>query len=101
MRIGVPMIDIHTIGAGGGSLAHFDRAGILHVGPESAGANPGPICYGRGTQPTVSDANLILGRLHPEHFLDGKVRLDCDRARLYMEKARADMDTVEIGRAHV
>ena len=95
MPIGVPMLDIHTIGAGGGSLAHFDRAGILHVGPESAGANPGPICYGRGTQPTVSDANLILGRLHPEHFLDGKVRLDCDRARLYMEKARADMDTVE------
>ena len=89
------MLDIHTIGAGGGSLARFDKAGILHVGPESAGANPGPICYGRGTQPTVSDANLILGRLHPEHFLDGKVRLDCDRARLYMEKARADMATVE------
>ena len=95
MPISVPMLDIHTIGAGGGSLARFDKAGILHVGPESAGANPGPICYGRGTQPTVSDANLILGRLHPEHFLDGKVRLDCDRARLYMEKARAEMSTVE------
>jgi N-methylhydantoinase A len=95
MPISVPMLDIHTIGAGGGSLARFDTAGILHVGPESAGANPGPICYGRGTQPTVSDANLILGRLHPEHFLDGKVRLDCDRARLYMEKARAEMATVE------
>ncbi len=95
MPIGVPMLDIHTIGAGGGSLARFDKAGILHVGPESAGANPGPICYGRGTQPTVSDANLILGRLHPEHFLDGKVRLDCDRARLYMERARAEMATVE------
>jgi N-methylhydantoinase A len=95
MPISVPMLDIHTIGAGGGSLARFDKAGILHVGPESAGANPGPICYGRGTQPTVSDANLILGRLHPEHFLDGKVRLDCDRARLYMEKARAEMATVE------
>jgi N-methylhydantoinase A len=95
MPISVPMLDIHTIGAGGGSLARFDKAGILHVGPESAGANPGPICYGRGTVPTVSDANLILGRLHPEHFLDGKVRLDSDRARLYMEKARAEMATVE------
>jgi N-methylhydantoinase A len=95
MPVSVPMLDIHTIGAGGGSLARFDKAGILHVGPESAGAKPGPICYGRGTQPTVSDANLILGRLHPEHFLDGQVRLDCDRARLYMEKARAGMATVE------
>jgi len=95
MPVGVPMLDIHTIGAGGGSLARFDQAGILHVGPESAGANPGPICYGRGTQPTVSDANLILGRLHPEHFLDGKVQLDRDRAGLYMEKARGNMATVE------
>src|SRR5258708_340786 len=95
MPIGVPMLDIHTIGAGGGSLARFDQAGILHVGPESAGANPGPVCYGQGTQPTVSDANLILGRLHPEHFLDGKVRLDCDRARLHMERTRAGMGTVE------
>src|SRR5882724_8030085 len=95
MPIGVPMLDIHTIGAGGGSLARFDQAGILHVGPESAGANPGPVCYGQGTQPTVSDANLILGRLHPEHFLDGKVRLDCDRARLHMERTREGMGTVE------
>ena len=95
MPVSVPMLDIHTIGAGGGSLARFDKAGILHVGPESAGANPGPICYGRGTQPTVSDANLILGRLHPEHFLDSKVRLDHDRTRLYMEKERGSMATVE------
>jgi len=95
MPIGVPMLDIHTIGAGGGSLARFDQAGVLHVGPESAGANPGPICYGRGTQPTVSDANLILGRLHPEHFLDGQVRLDYERACLHMERTRAGMATVE------
>jgi N-methylhydantoinase A len=95
MPVSVPMLDIHTIGAGGGSLARFDKAGILHVGPESAGANPGPICYGRGTQPTVSDADLILGRLHPEHFLDSKVRLDHERTRLYMEKARGNMATVE------
>jgi N-methylhydantoinase A len=95
MPVSVPMLDIHTIGAGGGSLARFDRAGILHVGPESAGADPGPICYGRGTQPTVSDANLVLGRLHPEHFLDGKAQLDRDRTRLCMEKARGSMATAE------
>src|SRR5579863_8694150 len=63
LPVGVPMLDIHTVGAGGGSIARFDAAGALRVGPESAGADPGPICYGRGTQPTVTDANLILGRL--------------------------------------
>ncbi|WP_421998550.1 hydantoinase/oxoprolinase family protein [Reyranella sp.] len=64
--IRVPMIDIHTIGAGGGSIARITKAGILQVGPDSAGANPGPICYGRGgTQPTVTDANLVLGKLDP------------------------------------
>jgi len=95
MPIGVPMLDIHTVGAGGGSLAHFDEAGFLHVGPQSAGSNPGPICYGRGTQPTVSDANLILGRLNPNHFLGGKVRLDYDRTHSCMERARQAMPTVE------
>src|SRR5580692_7573114 len=68
LPIGVPMLDIHTVGAGGGSLARFDAAGVLRVGPESAGADPGPICYGRGTQPTVTDANLLLGRLQPTRF---------------------------------
>src|SRR5207245_1476361 len=62
LPVGVPMLDIHTVGAGGGSLARFDAAGSLRVGPESAGAGPGPICYGRGMQPTVTDANLLLGR---------------------------------------
>jgi len=95
MPISVPVLDIHTIGAGGGSLARFDEAGILHVGPESAGADPGPICHGRGTQPTVSDANLILGRLHPEHFLGGKVQLDQERTQRYMEEALEGMATVE------
>ena len=95
MPISVPMLDIHTIGAGGGSLAHFDQAGILHVGPESAGANPGPICYGHGTEPTVSDANLILGRLHPEHFLGGQVKLELDRYCRYMKKNRGAIATVE------
>jgi N-methylhydantoinase A len=95
MPIGVPMLDIHTVGAGGGSLARFDDAGILHVGPQSAGANPGPICYGRGTQPTISDANLVLGRLDSDHFLGGKVRLDSERTRTYMEKARGAVPSVE------
>jgi N-methylhydantoinase A len=79
--IGVPMLDIHTVGAGGGSLARFDAAGVLHVGPESAGADPGPICYGRGLQPTVTDANLLLGRLQPARFLGGDFVLDLDRTR--------------------
>jgi N-methylhydantoinase A len=77
----VPMLDIHTVGAGGGSLARFDAAGVLHVGPESAGADPGPICYGRGTQPTVTDANLVLGRLQPSKFLGGEFTLDLPRTR--------------------
>jgi N-methylhydantoinase A len=95
MPISVPMLDIHTVGAGGGSLAWFDDAGILHVGPQSAGADPGPICYGSGIQATVSDANLILGRLVPDHFLGGKIRLDAARTRAYMERARMTMASVE------
>ncbi|MDQ2712921.1 MAG: hydantoinase/oxoprolinase family protein [Acidobacteriota bacterium] len=95
MPIGVPMLDIHTVGAGGGSIARFDRAGLLQVGPESAGSNPGPICFGRGIEPTVSDANLLLGRLQPDHFLGGVVRLDPDRTRHHMERARHPMPSVE------
>ena len=81
LPISVPMLDIHTVGAGGGSLARFDAAGVLRVGPESAGADPGPICYGRGTQPTVTDANLLLGRLQPNNFLGGDFTLDLERTR--------------------
>jgi N-methylhydantoinase A len=81
LPVGVPMLDIHTVGAGGGSLARFDAAGALRVGPESAGADPGPICYGRGTQPTVTDANLLLGRLQPRRFLGGDFTLDLERTR--------------------
>ncbi len=81
LPISVPMLDIHTVGAGGGSLARFDAAGVLRVGPESAGADPGPICYGSGTQPTVTDANLLLGRLQPARFLGGDFTLDLDRTR--------------------
>jgi len=81
LPIGVPILDIHTVGAGGGSLARFDAAGVLRVGPESAGAEPGPICYGRGLQPTVTDANLLLGRLQPTRFLGGDFTLDLERTR--------------------
>jgi N-methylhydantoinase A len=93
--VGVPMLDIHTVGAGGGSLARFDSAGALHVGPQSAGADPGPICYGRGTEPTVTDANLILGRLDPEFFLGGRIPLDEERARKYVLRARGKLASAE------
>jgi N-methylhydantoinase A len=81
LPVSIPMLDIHTVGAGGGSLARFDAAGALRVGPESAGADPGPICYGRGTLPTVTDANLLLGRLQPHRFLGGGFTLDLERTR--------------------
>jgi N-methylhydantoinase A len=93
--IAVPMLDIHTVGAGGGSLAWFDRGGILHVGPMSAGADPGPISYGRSEQPTVTDANLVLGRLDPELPLAGSVRLDEGRTREFMEKTRGPIPSIE------
>ena len=76
-----PVLDIRTVGAGGGSIAFVDEGGVLHVGPASAGANPGPICYGRGGQePTVTDADLVLGYLGAEDFLGGKYRLDFEAA---------------------
>lgn len=93
--ISVPMLDIHTVGAGGGSFAWFDRGGILHVGPASAGAEPGPICYGRGEQPTVSDANLVLNRLDPQLALAGTLRLDEIRTRSFMDKTRGYIPSVE------
>ena len=79
--ISVPMIEIHTVGAGGGSIARVDAGGALAVGPQSAGADPGPACYGRGDQLTVSDANLLLGRLRPDRFLGGRLTLDLPRAQ--------------------
>lgn len=82
LPVRVPMLNIHTVGAGGGSLARLDAGGALRVGPESAGADPGPICYGQGTQPTVTDANLILGRLRPDNFLGGEFHLDEERTRI-------------------
>jgi N-methylhydantoinase A len=80
-KISLPMIDIHTIGAGGGSIGYIDPGGILKVGPRSAGARPGPACYGRGgTEPTVTDANLVLGFLNPDYFLGGSMRLHREQA---------------------
>lgn len=76
----IPIIDIHTVGAGGGSLAYVDKGGSLRVGPQSAGADPGPACYGYGNAPTVTDANLILGRLVPEFFLGGKMNIFAERS---------------------
>ncbi len=86
LPVRVPMLNIHTVGAGGGSIARLDAGGALRVGPESAGADPGPICYGKGTQPTVTDANLLLGRLRAENFLGGEFRLDAERTRAHFEE---------------
>jgi N-methylhydantoinase A len=93
--IGVPMLDIHTAGAGGGSLARFDAGGMLRVGPESAGADPGPICFGRGERATVTDANLILGRLDAESFLGGGVQLDRERTERLMLAQKGEIESVE------
>lgn len=80
--VALPMVDMHTIGAGGGSIARLDAGGMLLVGPESAGADPGPACYDRGgREATVTDANLVLGRLDPNGFLGGRMRLNPDAAR--------------------
>lgn len=93
--IGVPMLDIHTAGAGGGSIARFDAGGMLRVGPESAGAEPGPICFGRGTRATVTDANLLLGRLDEATFLGGGVHLDRERAVKMLREQKNSLATVE------
>jgi len=95
MPVAVPMLDIHTVGAGGGSLAGFDRGGALQVGPQSAGAEPGPICYGKGEWPAVTDANLLLGRIEPDGFLGGGMRLHEARTRDYMTRAMGTLANVE------
>jgi N-methylhydantoinase A len=88
----VPMIDIHTIGAGGGSIAYVDTGGTFRVGPESAGAEPGPAAYGRGgTRPTVTDANVVLGRLDKDNFLGGAMPLDADAAAKAIEALAAEL----------
>jgi N-methylhydantoinase A len=83
----IPIIDIHTVGSGGGSIAYLDPGGALRVGPQSAGADPGPICYGQGgRQSTVTDANLILGRLAADHFLGGQMALDVAAAEAALQQ---------------
>ena len=76
----VPMLDIHTVGAGGGSIARIDEGGLLRVGPESAGADPGPACYGTGDRPTVTDAHVVLGRIDADQLVGGEMHLDVQRA---------------------
>jgi len=88
----VPMIDINTVGAGGGSIAYRDVGGSLKVGPESAGADPGPICYGKGQQITVTDANLFLGRLAPDLFLGGAMRLETERLENHFNSMAAELN---------
>ena len=84
LPVAVPVLDVHSVGAGGGSLARVDAGGALRVGPDSAGAEPGPICYGRGgTRPTVTDAHLLLGRLDPDYFLGGAFPLDSQAVERY------------------
>ena len=95
LPISVPVLDIHTAGAGGGSIARFNTGGLLRVGPESAGADPGPICFGRGTQPTVTDANLLLGRLDTAQFMDGSVTLNTARTREVFTQQKASLPTAE------
>jgi N-methylhydantoinase A len=96
--IKVPMIDIHTVGAGGGSIAAIDLGGSLKVGPESSGADPGPICYGKGEQITVTDANLYLGRLIPERFLGGTMKLQRERLNRFFQPMAKEMglSTIEL-----
>lgn len=109
--VGVPMIDMHTIGAGGGSIARVDAGGLLQVGPESAGADPGPACYGRGAiAPTVTDANLVLGRLRSEAFLGGGMALDenaaheavaCIAAPLGLSAEEAAQGIIDVANEHM
>ncbi len=92
--IGVPMLNIHTVGSGGGSLAWFNEGNALRVGPQSAGSDPGPICYGRGERPTVTDADLALGRLLPEFFLGGAMQLEEERTLEFLERTKGPMESV-------
>lgn len=86
-RIGVPMIQVETLGAGGGSIGWIDSLGLLQVGPQSAGADPGPACYGQGgVEPTISDANLVLGYLNPDGLLGGKLPLSVEKARAALKR---------------
>lgn len=106
----VPMLDIQTIGAGGGSIAEVDEAGALMVGPRSAGADPGPACYGKAELPTVTDANVVLGRIRPEHFLGGRMTIDPRRSeaaldalgrRMNVDRITAALGVVRVANANM
>lgn len=101
LPVRVGMLDVHTVGAGGGSIAWLDPAGALRAGPRSAGADPGPVCYGQGEEITVTDANLILGRIDPERFLSGRMTLDVARAETRMQQfaKRCGVETRELAEA--
>jgi N-methylhydantoinase A len=92
LPIRVPLLDIHTVGAGGGSIARVDEGGLLRVGPESAGADPGPACYGVGSLPTVTDAHVVLGRIAPDQFLKGEMHLDVARAEVAIDKLAVQLN---------
>ena len=91
--ISIPMIEIHTVGAGGGSIAAINAGGSLSVGPSSAGSDPGPACYGIGDNITVTDANLILGRIQPDFFLGGTMQLDIDKALMAIQKLATEINS--------
>lgn len=93
MPVSIPMLDIESIGAGGGSVAYFDEGAALRVGPRSAGAEPGPVCYGVGNEITVTDANLVLGRIDSSSFLEGTIRLDAARAFEFASRAAREART--------
>jgi len=99
----LPLIDVHTIGAGGGSIAWLDKMNVLHVGPQSAGADPGPACYGKGgTEPTSTDADLLLGYLNPEFFLGGEMGVNVELAQKAVKEKIAEplgMDVIDAARA--
>src|SRR6266446_3877227 len=98
--LAVPMMDINTVSAGGGTIAKVDRFGTLEVGPESAGAVPGPACYGRGGEaPAITDCNLLLGLLSPDNFLGGRMRLDEAAARAAVETRVAQPLSMEAAAA--
>ena len=106
----IPIIDIHTVGSGGGSIAHVDLGGALRVGPQSAGADPGPACYGKGDHATVTDANVVLGRLPVDYFLGGEMSLDAARAWTALERLghhlglgaeEAAIGVIEVVNAHM
>ena len=99
-KVALPSLDIHTLGAGGGSLARVDAGGILHVGPESAGADPGPACYGKGgTGATVTDANVVLGFLDPANFLGGRIALDRRAAEVAVDGVAKQLGTDRLAAA--